>query len=327
MTDNTFPVSVVICAYNAEQHIEKSLRSICEQTYSNIEILVIDDASTDTTRTIVEKIAKKDARICLVTLTTNKGIAHARQVGLENVCYDWLLFLDADDIALPEMIEKQVQKLTEDSNIIAVSTYAYYCGENDSEILGEQQIGIPSKDEFFTKYDNSKLIFMLVTTLFSRKHAIAVGGYRIQGFPAHASIRYQDFSEDVDLWCRLSDFGGEGKYMITIPAPLFLYRKTVGSLSTGNIFCMQEKMRWIKECLKRRRAGIPEISFEEFHETISFWQRLQNLRADYAAFFFRKMGFCYLQRQYVRTALLFPVVSILDPKFLLKKLTTQKRVR
>ena len=316
----------MICAYNAEKYIEKALHSICTQTYSNIEILAIDDASTDNTRSIIEMASRSDNRIRLISLDINGGIAHARQIGLENTCHDWLLFLDADDIALPQMIEKQVQRLSLDSNIIAVSTYAYYCGENDDKILGEQRIGITSKPIFFKKYSTHKLIFIFVTTLFSKNHAIAAGGYRLKGFPEDTTIRYQDFSEDVDLWCRLSDFGSEGKYIVTIPEPLFIYRKTVGSLSTTNIFRMQEKMRWIKDCLRRRRTDLPEITFEKYRRSASKWQRIQNFRSDYAALFYRKMGFYYLEKYYLRTILLFPIVCLLDPKFLLKKLKTQKRM-
>jgi hypothetical protein len=138
-------------------------------------------------------------------------------------------------------------------------------------------------------------------------------------------VRYQDFSEDVDLWCRLADFAAKGKYLITIPEPLFLYRKSAGSLSTTNIFRMQEKIRWIKDCLKRRRSGLPERSFEEHRKSLLFFRRIHYLRADYAALAYRKMGLCYLKRQYSKALPLFALVCLLDPRLLVQKLKTQKR--
>lgn len=326
MTEPCFAVSVVICAYNAEKYIEKSLRSICEQTYRNLEIIVIDDASTDSTASIAEALVEKDERIRVIRLKSNGGIAHARQVGLESVCHHWLLFLDADDIALPTMIERQVSLLRQDENIIGVSTYSYVCTDDEDEIIGVQRVGIPSRDEFFVKYAGQKLMFIFNNTLFSKQHALAVGGYRLDGFPVNSSVRYQDFSEDVDLWCRLSDFGSEGKYLVTVSEPLFKYRKTTGSLSTSNIFKMQEKMRWIKDCLKHRRSGLPERSFEEFRQSIKTMQKLDNLRSDYAALTYRKMGFLFMGRCYIRAVLLFAIVCFLKPKFAMQKLKTQKRV-
>ena len=111
VTEPNISVSVVICAYSAEKYIEKSLRSICDQTYKNLEIIVIDDASTDSTVGVVESLIEADTRIRVIRLENNGGIAHARQVGLESARHDWIQFLDADDIALPNMIEKQVKHL------------------------------------------------------------------------------------------------------------------------------------------------------------------------------------------------------------------------
>lgn len=325
MQNNDLPVSVVICAYNAEKYIERALQSICEQTYRHLEILVIDDASTDATASIVTTVAEADNRILLIRLDLNGGIAHARQVGLESSRYDWLLYLDADDVALPAMIERQVEMLAKDRDIICVSTHSYICDGNEKNIIGKQKVGVSSKEEFFDKYANGKLMFMFINTLFSKPHAIGAGGYRLLGFPASDNVRYQDFSEDVDLWCRMSDYGAEGKYFITIPEPLFLYRKTIGSLSTANVFRMQEKMRWIKDCLKRRRGGLSERAFDEYRKSALPMQKLSNLRSDYAALIYRKMGFCVLRRQYIRAVPLFAVVCLLNPRFVIQKLKTQSR--
>lgn len=327
MPNQSLPVSVVICAYNAEKYLERTLRSICEQTYQNLEILVINDASTDATASLAVGMAAEDKRIRVVTLESNGGIAHARQVGLESVRHDWLLFFDADDIALPTMIEKQVKMLQTDTDIIGVSTYAYICGEDETEIIGIQKVGIPTKVEFFEKYTKQKLIFLLPNTLFSKERAIAVGGYRLQGLPTAENVRYQDFSEDVDLWCRMADFGAEGKYLITIPEPLFLYRKTVGSLSTSNVFRMQEKMRWIKDCLKHRRNNLPERSFEEYRQSITSLKKLDFIRSDYAALIYKKMGFCYLRHQYITAIPLFALVCLLDPRLVVQKLKTQTKAK
>ena len=193
-----------------------------------------------------------------------------------------------------------------------------------TNIIAEQRVGIKTKEEFFNKFAEKKLMFLLPNTLFSKKLAMKVGGYRLKGFPDSSPVRFQDFSEDVDLWCRLSDLGSEGKYLATVPEPLFKYRKTSSSLSTANVFPMQEKMRWIKDCLVRRRRNLPERSFDNYRAEITLLGKLNNLRVDSAAYIYKRMAFFYLRGQYQVASPLFAVVLLLDPGFAFQKLKTQK---
>jgi len=321
------PVSVIICAYNADKYITNTINSILQQTYANIEVLILDDASTDSTPKIIEKAAVLDSRIRHIRNSENKGIAYVRQMGLENAKYDWVLFIDADDLACHDMIEKQIEVLVKDPNLIAVGTYAYYIGEDDNKILGFMKIGPKTREEYFYFHRNNKLIFLPITTLCSRKLALQVGGYRVDGFPDNYPIRLRDFCEDLDLWCRLSDLGAEGKYMITIPEPLFYYRKRMGSLSTQNIFYMQSKIRWIKDCLLRRRSQGSERSYEEYIKSISPLKKLNHLRLDYAAFYYRKAGFAYINKEYLKFISLLFLVIVLNPKYIMDKVRTQKFAR
>lgn len=319
------PVSVVICAYNAENYLSRSIESILNQTYNNLEIVVVDDASTDSTAAVAEEWAGKDKRVSLVRQKTNGGLANTRMAGLANTKYELVVFIDADDVALPSMLEKQVSTMLSDSNLLGVATYAYYIGQVETNILGVQKIGPKSKEEYFYLYNNNKLIFLPATTLCRKSDVLAVGGFRVEGFSSEDGIRYQDYCDDLDLWCRMSDLSNTGRYFITVPEPLFLYRKNTNSLSAKNVFAMQKKMRWIKDCLKRRRGGLPEITFDEFQKAASGMQKFANFRSDYAALIYKKMGFCVLRRQYIRAVPLFAVVCLLNPRFVIQKLKTQSR--
>jgi glycosyltransferase involved in cell wall biosynthesis len=315
------PVSVIICAYNAEKYLEKTINSVLSQTYRNIEVLIIDDASTDSTFQIIQEAGENDERIRYVKLSENSGLANARKIGLENAKYDWILFIDADDIALPEMLATQIEAVTQEPYLIAAGTYAYYIGEDENKIIGMQAIGPISDKEFFNLYKKNKLIFLPASSLFSKKDALLVGGHRI--FDKSDNIKWQDFCEDLDLWCRLSDLGVEGKYMKVIPKPLFLYRKRQDSIST-NVFSMLKKMRWIKDCLKRRRSGLSERTYEDFINSLSLWTKFNNLRKDYAAFFYRKAGFNYMNKNYIKTLVNLLMVMVLNPGYIFDKLKTQK---
>jgi glycosyltransferase involved in cell wall biosynthesis len=97
--------SVVIPAYNAAGHIERSVSSALEQTVSNIEVLVCDDASLDNTADVVARMTARDGRVRLLRNAINGGPAAARNRGLEAARGAWIVLLDADDTFLPHRIE------------------------------------------------------------------------------------------------------------------------------------------------------------------------------------------------------------------------------
>ena len=89
-------VSVIVPVYNNEKYVETCIRSICQQTYQNLEILVINDGSTDGSRQILERMAEKDKRIRLIH-QENAGVSAARNKGIELADGEYLTFVDGDD--------------------------------------------------------------------------------------------------------------------------------------------------------------------------------------------------------------------------------------
>ncbi len=96
--------AVVIIAYNDETHIERAIQSVCNQTERNIEIICVDDGSTDTTCERMRRCAQRDERIRVIT-QPNSGALGARYAGLQQVTGDCVLFLDSDDVLMPEAVE------------------------------------------------------------------------------------------------------------------------------------------------------------------------------------------------------------------------------
>ena len=103
---DTVRVSVVIPAFNAEATIEEAIASACRQTERRLEIIVVDDASSDQTSAIVASAAKADARIKLLRQPANAGPAAARNRGIAAAKGEWIALLDADDSYLPERLAK-----------------------------------------------------------------------------------------------------------------------------------------------------------------------------------------------------------------------------
>ena len=97
-------VSIIVPVYNSEKYLADCLNSICKQTYKNLQIILIDDCSEDTSGAICDKFTKKDARIEVVHLNKNKGQSGARNEGLKHAKGEWISFVDNDDTIEPEFI-------------------------------------------------------------------------------------------------------------------------------------------------------------------------------------------------------------------------------
>ena len=125
-------VSVILCFYNEEKYLAQSIDSVLRQTYSNFELILVNDGSTDYSEKIVEKY--HDSRIRYKTYEGNKHLAYARNRGLELATGDYLAFFDGDDIMVPDKLEKQVAFLDEHVDIMVVSGgYSYMDGEGHIE--------------------------------------------------------------------------------------------------------------------------------------------------------------------------------------------------
>lgn len=117
-------VSCIIPTYNRANFVERAIQSVLNQTYKNIEVIVVDDGSEDNTKEVVLSI--KNERIKYIRLHRNFGAAFARNVGIVNAEGEFIAFLDSDDYFLPEKIEKQVEAMMSDSSIGVCYTEAYY---------------------------------------------------------------------------------------------------------------------------------------------------------------------------------------------------------
>jgi glycosyltransferase involved in cell wall biosynthesis len=119
----TVLVSVIIPAFNASKFIRETLDSVIQQTHRDLEIIVVDDGSTDDTVTIVTEIQKKDSRVTLYR-QANQGVSVARNLGIEKSKADFIAFLDADDLWHPTKIEKQHDLLLASSDDVGL-VYTY----------------------------------------------------------------------------------------------------------------------------------------------------------------------------------------------------------
>lgn len=105
----TSKVSVVIVVYNGEKHIERSVRSILGQTFTDFELVIVNDGSTDRTVDIVNSMAREDQRINLISNAKNEGLIVTRNKGLENASGEYIAILDSDDLSYKDRLQVQVE--------------------------------------------------------------------------------------------------------------------------------------------------------------------------------------------------------------------------
>lgn len=121
-----YKVGIIIPAYNVEKYIYRAMESCINQTYKNIEIVVVDDGSSDGTYDVVKSYSDKDSRIKLYR-QENGGVSSARNRALDMCTSDYVLFLDSDDWLKSDTVEKLVQKLEEgQSQRSLISSGCYY---------------------------------------------------------------------------------------------------------------------------------------------------------------------------------------------------------
>lgn len=108
---NNMPLAtIVVPAYNASEYIGECIESLLAQTYQDIEILIVDDGSTDGTAGLVRRYADVDSRVKLFC-NENRGVSHSRNFAIDRGTGDYLLFVDADDIVSPDFVETLVRPL------------------------------------------------------------------------------------------------------------------------------------------------------------------------------------------------------------------------
>lgn len=323
--DNSCCLTIVLCVYNAEKYIVETLESLRNQTFKEFRLLILDDHSTDASLEVVKRYFAENSWTTpeIVEFPENHGTAFLRDYALRHCTTPVMMFFDSDDLAMPEMVGKLYAKLQSDSDLIAVSCYCNYMDADGKKLNGGLFLGPKTKAESLAKAAAGKMMFMPIQTLFRREYALRAGGYRqAEYFPKRKDgIRYEDMSEDVDLWGRMSDFYAEGKYIIMLPEVLFLYRKNTNSLSTGfaKARAMGQKLLYIKANQLRRRANLPELNFGDYWASLSRWKKFNFERQNLGAYFYRKACFAWVKHRFVATAWDLFLGGVCSPLYPLEK--------
>jgi glycosyltransferase involved in cell wall biosynthesis len=232
-------VSIVMAAYNAEKYLNRAVDSILKQTYTNLQLVIVNDGSTDSTKEIVMRY--NDPRIKYVENESNSGLVFTRNKGINESTGKYIAVLDSDDIAVTDKIERQVNFLEQNEDYGFCATYYTTIDVDDNQT---SNVTMPLSDEDIKTYlciDNC----ICNSTIMVKADLIKNAGYA-QG---------ADYIEDTELLQRLAKI----TRIRTLPFFGTLYRVHANNISTVK----KVKMFALIKELNRIKLNDMGISFSE----------------------------------------------------------------
>ncbi len=149
--ENVDLVSIIIPVYNVEDFVEQCIDSILNQTYSNLEIIAVNDGSTDSSLKILENIKKKDSRVMIIN-QKNSGVSSARNAGIAKANGKYLVFVDADDFLARNFVDYMLELIKYNDSDFAYSVKNYWTNEEKQE-----------KKQYIRKIDSSMSVGILLS--------------------------------------------------------------------------------------------------------------------------------------------------------------------
>ena len=146
-------ISIIVPVYNTEQYLKKCVMSICQQTYSNIEIILVDDGSKDTSGILCDELAELDKRIKVIH-KINGGVSSARNIGISKARGSYIAFVDSDDFCELDMYERLLYAINKYDSDIAMCAFSDFC-DSRKQIRKE-----PLREGYYNKIQIRKDIIL-----------------------------------------------------------------------------------------------------------------------------------------------------------------------
>ena len=209
-------ISVILPVYNAEAYVREAVESILAQTFTDFELIAINDGSTDGGGAILRELAARDTRIVLIE-RPNDGLVSALNDGVESARAELIARMDADDVAMPERFALQHARMVEEPELAVLGSFFNIIEKDGSIIQLYNDIPLTPAEARSASADGGFLVAH-PTVIMRRDAVLKAGGYR-------KACRH---AEDYDLWLRMIDLGYD---IANLPQPLLNYRKHGANVS------------------------------------------------------------------------------------------------
>src|SRR5438046_1661153 len=239
MSDRDPLVSVIIPTFNREAYLREAIESVFAQTYSNWQLIVVDDGSTDRTSRYLRAIT--DERVLVIEHQHCGNPARVRNAGIAAAHGKWVSFLDADDVWCPRKLETQIEDLLAHSECGWSYTYVTRMNEQREEIpLPTHRRGTPASGWILSQLITLEAIVATPTVMVAKDLLTAVGGFD-ESFL---------FCEDYELWTRLAMVSRAS----VVPVALARVRSHAASYSVGRVEVPQYWVRLYEKVMATASA-------------------------------------------------------------------------
>ena len=216
-------LSIIVPIYNVEQYLDRCIQSILNQTYQNLEIILVDDGATDCSGAIADSYAAKDKRI-KVFHKENGGLSDARNYGLEHVTGDYILFIDSDDFIVNIMCERLITVASSNNADIVSCNYYIYRGDDDISI---HTMSVQDDKRTFTGMDMLRY-YLLKTEPFDL-NVVWNKIFKLDLFNGVEPVRFPKGRVQEDNFTIFRLFLNANS-IVTVNEPLYYYVQRAGSI-------------------------------------------------------------------------------------------------
>ena len=304
-------VSVIVTAYNAEKYLGEAIESILNQTYSNFELILVNDGSKDNTLSIMQEYKEEDSRI-VIDDHENMGISKSANRALKLAKGEIVVRMDADDIMVSNRIEVQVNYLKSHPEVTMVSCDAEFVND-DGETIGRQVMPGYDTPEFSKNILKKPVLVAAAHTGFAsyRQAILDAGGYN------------ENIScvVDLEMFTRMVE---NGNILIILRQVLMRYRVHNTSVMASGMKNkkLQNTQDLVVTNMIRRRKGEPEYTYNEFlviQEQRPWYIKVNSNRKKMAYSFYRTAGIGFGNRKYFKFLTNLSLALMFHPERFIKK--------
>jgi len=234
--NSSVAVSCVMPLYNAQRFLTEAIQSVLTQSFTDFELIAVDDGSTDRTRAMLEDFARHDRRVRIIS-RPNTGIVGALNDGIAAAQGEIIARMDGDDVCMPSRFAKQVAYLREHPDCVLVGSRVILT-DRDGWAIGDMESVRCSHEEINHELLDAGWPIVHPTVMMRRQAVLDAGGYREGTFP----------NEDHDLFLRLAELGR----LHNLPEQLLRYRRHYQSISSSEN--RSNVLRRIVDEARRRRG-------------------------------------------------------------------------
>ena len=309
------PVSVLMPAHNAAGYVEEAVRSTLRQSHRHLELIAVDDGSTDGTLDILRRLAREDGRVRVLT-HVNMGMGRSLNRAIGEARHDWIARMDADDVMPPNRIERQLAFLAAHPRLVLSSALVRYI-DHAGRVIGRNASDFTEPANIRRMVREGRPVGFHHPAAIMRKDVIvAVGGYRPQFWPC----------DDLDLWNRVIELDPDR--VLVQDEYLMYYRIHQESIcvSAARRVCQTED--WVRECMVRRRAGLPELTWEEHDRLLRsapLATRLWRGRRELGRTVYKLAMLHVSNRRFFRVVPILMLAGLLEPSYVMRRLGPQFR--